>query len=194
MMRIRFGCVATGLFVVCLAVPCLATVYTVGDSAGWTLGADYNSWSSSKTFVVGDSLVFNYGSGHTVDEVSQGDYSTCTDSNPLSTDNKGSTTILLQAPGPRYFICGIIGHCSSGMKLSVNVVAVGTSSSFPPNSTASGTPAITGPGCGTPATPATPTIPTMFPYSASSPMSLSQLHGRLIVFATALAFKLPLFL
>ena len=45
-----------GLFVVWLAVPCLATVYTVGDSAGWTLGVDYDTWSSSKTFVVGDSL------------------------------------------------------------------------------------------------------------------------------------------
>lgn len=39
-----------------LAVPSLATVYTVGDSSGWTMGVDYSTWTSGKTFVVGDSL------------------------------------------------------------------------------------------------------------------------------------------
>uniref|UniRef100_A0A803MEC4 Phytocyanin domain-containing protein n=1 Tax=Chenopodium quinoa TaxID=63459 RepID=A0A803MEC4_CHEQI len=34
----------------------LATVYTVGDSSGWTIGVDYGTWAASKTFVVGDSL------------------------------------------------------------------------------------------------------------------------------------------
>lgn len=37
-------------------VPCLATVYTVGDSAGWALSVDYNTWTSGKTFKAGDSL------------------------------------------------------------------------------------------------------------------------------------------
>lgn len=39
-----------------LAVPGLATVYTVGDSSGWTMGVDYTTWTTGKTFVVGDSL------------------------------------------------------------------------------------------------------------------------------------------
>lgn len=46
------------LFVVLLscALPCLAKVYTVGDSAGWSLNVDYTTWTSDKTFKVGDSL------------------------------------------------------------------------------------------------------------------------------------------
>lgn len=42
--------------VVSLAVRSLATVYTVGDASGWTIGVDYGTWSASKTFVVGDTL------------------------------------------------------------------------------------------------------------------------------------------
>lgn len=44
------------MVMLCFAVPSLATVYTVGDSAGWTLGVDYTTWASGKTFNVGDSL------------------------------------------------------------------------------------------------------------------------------------------
>lgn len=33
-----------------------ATDYTVGDTSGWSLGVDYSTWTSGKTFVVGDSL------------------------------------------------------------------------------------------------------------------------------------------
>jgi len=39
-----------------MALPTLATVHTVGDSSGWAIGADYSSWTSDKTFQVGDSL------------------------------------------------------------------------------------------------------------------------------------------
>lgn len=39
-----------------MAVPTLATVYTVGDTSGWAIGDDYSSWASDKTFAVGDSL------------------------------------------------------------------------------------------------------------------------------------------
>lgn len=54
---------STGFRILCLmAVLCVvmpissATVYTVGDTAGWSLGVDYSTWISDKTFVVGDSL------------------------------------------------------------------------------------------------------------------------------------------
>lgn len=33
-----------------------ATVYTVGDSAGWDISADFPSWLTGKTFYVGDVL------------------------------------------------------------------------------------------------------------------------------------------
>lgn len=44
------------VLVIYMVVPSLATVYTVGDSSGWTMGADYSTWTSGKTFTVGDSL------------------------------------------------------------------------------------------------------------------------------------------
>lgn len=44
------------VLVMVISMPCSATVYTVGDSSGWTLGVDYSTWTSDKTFNVGDSL------------------------------------------------------------------------------------------------------------------------------------------
>ncbi|XP_055834370.1 blue copper protein-like [Solanum dulcamara] len=110
------------LFMCCVA-PSLAKVHTVGDSAGWGLSVDYGTWASGTTFNVGDSLVFNYPSGHTVDEVSSSDYSSCTAGNSISSDSSGATTIPLKTPGTHYFICGVMGHCSGGMKLAVTVAA-----------------------------------------------------------------------
>ncbi|KAL1822976.1 hypothetical protein ACET3Z_009754 [Daucus carota] len=89
------------------------------------MGVDYTTWTADKTFSVGDNLVFKYGPGHTVDEVNSADYSSCTVGKPIKTDSSGSTTIPLTAAGPRYFICGVIGHCTSGMKLAVTVNATG---------------------------------------------------------------------
>ncbi|XP_004299681.1 PREDICTED: blue copper protein-like [Fragaria vesca subsp. vesca] len=102
-------------------MPSLAKDYTVGDSSGWATGVDYTTWTSDKTFAVGDNLVFNYGSGHTVDEVSGTDYKSCTTGNSITSDSSGATTIPLKTAGTHNFICGIVGHCGMGMKLSVTV-------------------------------------------------------------------------
>ncbi|KAH0911698.1 hypothetical protein HID58_035019 [Brassica napus] len=61
--------------------------------------------------------------GHTVDEVSENDYKSCTLGNSITSDSSGTTTIDLKTTGPRYFICGIPGHCSTGMKLAVTVAS-----------------------------------------------------------------------
>ncbi|GER39526.1 early nodulin-like protein [Striga asiatica] len=47
---------------VCGFCKCNGSVYKVGDSVGWTImgNVDYNQWASSKTFQVGDTLVFEY--------------------------------------------------------------------------------------------------------------------------------------
>ncbi|GJS31937.1 blue copper protein-like protein [Tanacetum coccineum] len=92
-----------------------AKVYTVGDSAGWALAVDYNTWASDKTFRVGDKLVFNYDSSHTVDLVSSTDYAACAVGNSIASYNTGTTTIALNTTGSHYFICGIMGHCTGGM-------------------------------------------------------------------------------
>ncbi|KAJ4843524.1 hypothetical protein Tsubulata_016325 [Turnera subulata] len=137
-----FGAVVFCAFAaaMCMVVPSLATVYTVGDTAGWALGSDYSTWTSDKTFKVGDSLVFNYGGGHTVDEVSASDYSTCTVGNAITSDSSGATTIALKTAGTHYFICGVVGHCGSGMKLSVKVAAASSGSPATTPSASAGTP------------------------------------------------------
>jgi hypothetical protein len=56
-----------------------------------------------------------------VDEVSAADYAACSSSKALSSDSAGSTTVTLKTAGKHYFICGVAGHCSSGMKLVVDV-------------------------------------------------------------------------
>ncbi|XP_058786322.1 blue copper protein [Vicia villosa] len=154
-----------------MALPTLATVYTVGDASGWVIGGDYSTWASDKTFAVGDSLVFNYGGGaHTVDEVKESDYKSCTSGNSISTDSSGATTIALKKAGKHYFICGVPGHCTGGMKLSIKVKASSGSSAAPsatPSSSAKGSPSSDG----TPATPSTTTTPTK--QNESSATSLS---------------------
>ncbi|XP_006660724.2 mavicyanin-like [Oryza brachyantha] len=111
-----------GLLVVSCAAAAAATRYTVGDGEGWTTGVNYNNWANGKYFKQGDELVFNYQNGaHTVTEVRQSDFDSCNGNNPLSNDNRGSTTIRLSYPGTHYFICTTQGHCSTGMKLAVTV-------------------------------------------------------------------------
>ncbi|KAH0452827.1 hypothetical protein IEQ34_017151 [Dendrobium chrysotoxum] len=152
------------IFFMCWAKIGTATVYTVGDTSGWDAGVDYSSWTSGKTFAVGDSLAFNYGPGaHTVNEVSANDYQSCSTSNYLSTDSSGSTTITLKTAGTHYFVCGVPGHCVGGMKLAVTVG--GTSSSS-----------------GSSATPSTPSTTTGYHYSAASKTQIpAAVAGLLII-------------
>ncbi|KAE8656265.1 Blue copper protein [Hibiscus syriacus] len=152
------------LLVSCMVVPSLAKVYTVGDASGWTTGVDYSTWTSGKTFKVGDSLVFNYPTSHTVDEVSSSDYSTCTVGNAITTDNSGATTVALKKAGTHYFICGVVGHCGNGMKLAVKVESGSapapapskskskSSAKSPSSSTASSPPSSDKPSTTTPST------------------------------------------
>ncbi|RVW65374.1 Blue copper protein [Vitis vinifera] len=179
------GVVCVVFFVLCAVMPSLATDYTVGDSTGWTMGADYSTWTSGKTFVVGDTLVFNYGGGHTVDEVSASDYSTCTVGNAITSDSTGATTISLKKTGTHYFICGVIGHCGSGMKLAVTVesgktTAPPTSSSATPSSGAATT------------SPATPTATTT--TTPSSTVAHSSAGNAFSPFVAVVITWLALFL
>ncbi|KAJ0790716.1 putative Phytocyanin domain, cupredoxin [Helianthus annuus] len=139
-----------GVVVVCLMVV-LSNVsfgsakdYTVGDTAGWALSVDYTKWAKGKTFKVGDSLVFNYDTSHTVDLVSSSDYTTCTIGNSIASYNSGTTTIALNTTGSHYYICGIMGHCSGGMKLRIKVTSDGSPSPAPtPSSIPADSPSTT---------------------------------------------------
>jgi len=140
--------VAVAMAMMVLPFHCLATDYTVGDSAQWNLGVNYSTWASGKTFAVGDKLVFKYAVGsHDTLVVNKAAYDSCLITNPLSSHTSGNDTITLDSTGTTYYICGIGNHCSSGMKLAVTVGAASpqsppttsspVSSPPPPDSTGS---------------------------------------------------------
>ncbi|XP_057831409.1 blue copper protein-like [Cryptomeria japonica] len=126
-MALRIAAMAA-LLVLCVSYHSAeATDYTVGDAQQWGFGVNYTTWASSKTFLVGDTLVFTYANGaHDVLEVQKSAYDSCATSNPTKQYTDGNTRISLTSSGTRYFICGITGHCSGGMKVAVTVSA-GTS-------------------------------------------------------------------
>uniref|UniRef100_A0A1J3J7F6 Blue copper protein n=1 Tax=Noccaea caerulescens TaxID=107243 RepID=A0A1J3J7F6_NOCCA len=118
----------------------VAPASSATQSVEWSLGKDYSSLATGKPFAVGDTIVFNYGAGHTVDEVSESDYKSCTLGNAISSDSSGTTSIALKTAGSHYFICGIPGHCDGGMKLSVKVGAAAASGSGGGGTAAKNTP------------------------------------------------------
>lgn len=127
--------------------------------------------------------MFNYASGHTVDEVSSSDYSSCTVGNSITTDSSGATTIPLKTAGTHYFICGIIGHCGGGMKLAVTVVAGGATTPTP-----AGISPPTGTG-GATSLPPPATSSGRFPDSSTSE-SLSPFVAAFFCTCVALVYKL----
>ncbi|CAN8265234.1 unnamed protein product [Cochlearia groenlandica] len=122
-----------------------AAVYKVGDKAGWTTIAnvDYKLWSSTKTFHIGDIVLFEYNPKfHNVMRVTHTMYRDCNNSNPISTFTTGNDSITLANHGHHFFFCGVPGHCQAGQKLDLNVIHPSkplseppTASSLPPSST-----------------------------------------------------------
>ncbi|KAK6782226.1 hypothetical protein RDI58_020022 [Solanum bulbocastanum] len=111
--------------------------YDFGDSSGWTFNYSYNEWAFFKQFEAADTLVFNYDPLlHNVMQVDVNDYNSCTASNPFATFNSGSDSITLDTPdGDYYFLCGIPGHCASGLKFHIKVSPTTTPPSPPPPTT-----------------------------------------------------------
>ncbi|XP_076934344.1 uclacyanin 1-like [Bidens hawaiensis] len=140
------------------------TTHVVGDALGWTIpsggAAAYTTWASQQTFIVGDTLVFNFTNGlHDVAEVSAAAYDPCTSTNPISLITTGPATLALTTAGSHYYICTFTSHCQIGQKLAINVSASTTS---PPTPTTPASPPTTTP-------PSTPTPPTSTPTTTPSP-------------------------
>lgn len=125
--------------------------------------------------------VFNYGSGHTVDEVSGSDYKTCTTGNSITSDSSGATTIPLKTAGTHYFICGVVGHCGMGMKLSVTVGSGSTTTA--PASKGASTPPSTDGSNSTVGTPAV-TTPTSTSTSTSTGLATSLSNSPIVALMT----------
>ncbi|KAL2507744.1 Phytocyanin domain-containing protein [Forsythia ovata] len=103
---------------------CLGSVYKVGDSAGWTIigNVDYNTWASSKTFQIGDVVIFNYDAQfHNVLQVTLPEFHSCNSSSPIVTYSSGNDSITVTSPGHYYYICGFVGHCEAGQKVDIRV-------------------------------------------------------------------------
>ncbi|MCD7455353.1 hypothetical protein HAX54_027927 [Datura stramonium] len=112
----------------------MATVYEVGDSVGWTFNYNYDTWTFFRKFQFGDTLVFNYNPQlHNVRQVDIKDYNSCTDNNPIASFNSGSDSITLDIPGDYYFLCGVPGHCASGLKFHLKIAAPSTTNTRYPD-------------------------------------------------------------
>ncbi|CAM0952731.1 unnamed protein product [Alopecurus aequalis] len=121
-----------------------ATEYTVGDSAGWSIGPNYLTWSQQYNFTTGDTLAFNYLAGqHDVLQVTQDAFRTCEPAAGQTVRRwaSGQDVVDLDAARDYYFLCNITGHCLGGMKFSINVTAPPPPSPPPPPPPAFPTPA-----------------------------------------------------
>ncbi|CAM0876738.1 unnamed protein product [Alopecurus aequalis] len=101
----------------------VATEHIVGDDSGWTLNFDYAKWAETKQFVVGDTIVFKYGSAsHNVLEVGGADFLACNKAAAANMMNSGEDRVTLDKAGRRWFFCGIGEHCKNDMKLKITVL------------------------------------------------------------------------
>ncbi|RLN32916.1 mavicyanin-like [Panicum miliaceum] len=79
-------------------------------------------------------MSFKYAASHDVTEVTKAGYDACSGANPVKSYTGGATTVKLAAPGKRYFICSVPGHCAAGMKLEVTVAAAAVTAPAPARS------------------------------------------------------------
>jgi hypothetical protein len=74
---------------------------------------------------------FKYAASHDITEVTKAGYDACSGANPVKSYTGGATIVKLAAPGKRYFICSVPGHCAAGMKLEVTVAAAAVTAPAP---------------------------------------------------------------
>ncbi|XP_062010569.1 stellacyanin-like [Rosa rugosa] len=133
MVSSQLGLIGCSLLVVALALLKGATAesYTVGEDLGWNIppagSVAYSTWAASKRFQLGDVVVFKWTGPHTVAEVTQADFSSCTKSNPIALYDSSPARITLSSlNGTRYFICTEDNHCSVlGQKVAITIGGTG---------------------------------------------------------------------
>ncbi|XP_038906839.1 mavicyanin [Benincasa hispida] len=112
----------------------VAAVYKVGDAAGWTIigGVDYKQWAATKSFQLGDVIVFEYNPKfHNVMRVTHEMYKSCNVSRPIETHTSGNDSITIQTRGHHFFLCGVPGHCQTGQKVDINVQRLNSAAAAP---------------------------------------------------------------
>lgn len=146
--------------VLAIAPGAFAATYEVGGATQeWNFasnGYSYDTnWSPLQTFHPNDVLEFKYTAGqHDVVELAtEAEYAACSGT-AVQTWNSGDDLVTLNSTGTKYYICNFPGHCTGGMKVSVNVVAATAPTSAPTTApTTSPAPVGTTPPPPPPATP-----------------------------------------
>ncbi|KAL6857266.1 hypothetical protein ACP4OV_018648 [Aristida adscensionis] len=125
--------VAMAMVAAVLGTAAAGTTYTVGAPDGlWDLQTNYDNWVATKTFHPGDNITFTYSAElHNVVEVGKDGYDSCNSINNVSALRTGNDVVPLTAVGTRYFLCDLTGHCQSGMKIRINVVAAAAAAPTP---------------------------------------------------------------
>ncbi|KAK4481181.1 hypothetical protein RD792_012062 [Penstemon davidsonii] len=113
--------------------------HVVGDSLGWIVPPGgpiaYQTWARGRTFVVGDTLVFNFTTGvHDVAEVTRAEFNSCNATTNTTVITTGPARVTLTSAGEHYYICTIPRHCSLGQQLAINVTSGGSTAIPPPSS------------------------------------------------------------
>ncbi|GJV67675.1 blue copper protein-like protein [Tanacetum coccineum] len=116
-----------------------------------SLAKVYTSWSSAS---------------HSVAEVGSNDYDTCSVANSIASYNNGPTTVALNTTGTHYFVCGVVGHCGGGMKVSVPVTADGGSGGASPTPSGTGSSSPTTPSTTPPKGTSTGSVPASSPTNS----------------------------
>ncbi|XP_028753950.1 early nodulin-like protein 1 [Neltuma alba] len=107
--------------------------FTVGGPLGWIVPPAgeivYISWARTKTFRVGDALVFWFINGtQDVAEVKKEDYEKCETNKSMAVYSSSPVRIVLNTTGEHFYTSTYHDHCALGQKLAINVTS-NTSSS-----------------------------------------------------------------
>ncbi|KAI5330790.1 PREDICTED: mavicyanin [Prunus dulcis] len=98
--------------------------HVVGGDRGWDPSSDLASWSSNKTFRVGDNIWLAYSAAHGyIAEVkSKEEFESCDVGNPIRMFTDGLDSISMDQEGLRYFASSNVESCKNGLKLHVQVM------------------------------------------------------------------------
>ncbi|KAM7264391.1 hypothetical protein ACFE04_002074 [Oxalis oulophora] len=98
--------------------------HVVGGDRGWETASDVASWSSGRTFRVGDKIWFAYSAAHEgiVELKSKEEYEACDVTNPIKMYTDGIDGISLAEEGIRYFVSTSTESCKNGLKVPVQVL------------------------------------------------------------------------
>ncbi|KAI3966283.1 hypothetical protein MKX01_027451 [Papaver californicum] len=167
-------------FMVLCVASSMAEVYKVGDDSGWTTVnpiPNYQKWSASKAFNVGDSIVFQYDAQlHNVVQVRYEDYKKCNASSPFRTFTSGNDTIPIKTKGHFFYIGGMSGDCQMGQKVDIRVVPHLTPT--PPSAAAPSSPSPSDPAAPLGPSPSAVTSPAPSPSKSSAVTISNGLIGK----------------